>query len=748
MLVLGMISACTIDKPLPADTAECKSVSDCYAECRTAIDCVTGQCQFSDNPDGQASANQLPGDCVVRVCNGQGGVKKEPDPTDIPDDDNVCTLDICTGPMPEHKPLMEVVCYPGPPETKNVGSCKEGVIHCNGQGKFPPECEGAVLPAPETCATAVDDDCDGLINEEGSQCTCVPGSTTACYTGTSETLGIGACHEGTQTCLPGGTGYGPCTGDQLPTPENCDAAKIDEDCDGLVNEEGDKCHCGDGTVQADSGEDCDDGNADPTDSCVSCQAAKCGDGYVQMALGEECDDGNMDSLDACTTTCLVTRCGDGVVQPKKGEGCDDGNLMDGDACPADCQPHVIKVAAGAMHTCALFEDGRVKCWGGNALGQLGLGDTQVRGAVADQMGNALPVVDLGGAVVSLAAGSMHTCALFDDGRVKCWGANAFGQLGLGDTNARGDGPAEMGAALPSVNLGASALAVTAGSAHSCALLISGSVKCWGYGFFGQLGQGSRDNLGALPTDALDVLPAIELGTGRKANAVAAGQYHTCALLDDQTVKCWGSNEFGQLGQNDKTERGDDPGEMGDMLSAIDLGAGSIATLIASGAGHVCAVFNDKSVKCWGAGYFGQLGNGTTNNVGDDVGEMAQLGPVDLGSKNILQVSLGANHTCAKFDNGTLQCFGRGSYGQLGLGSAGWLGTMPGEIAMALPIDLGMNAEVGGFAAGSDHNCAINGQGHIKCWGRNDFGQLGLGDVEARGDEMNEMGDALPFVALW
>jgi alpha-tubulin suppressor-like RCC1 family protein len=141
--------------------------------------------------------------------------------------------------------------------------------------------------------------------------------------------------------------------------------------------------------------------------------------------------------------------------------------------------------------------GAVKCWGINTAGQLGLGDTQHRGDGPGEMGSNLPFVDLGTGktAVQIQGGSEHTCALLDDARLKCWGRNDYGQLGLGDTTWRGNEPAEMGNALPALNLGTGKTVIFAstGANHSCARLNNGSTKCWGYNLEGQLGVGDTSN---------------------------------------------------------------------------------------------------------------------------------------------------------------------------------------------------------------------------------------------------------------
>ncbi len=186
---------------------------------------------------------------------------------------------------------------------------------------------------------------------------------------------------------------------------------------------------------------------------------------------------------------------------------------------------------------------------------------------------------------AIAAGTGHTCVLLDNGSVRCWGLNSFGQLGVGDTANRGDATNEMGDKLPAVALGTgrSAVALAAGADHTCALLDDGSVKCWGRNDDGELGLGDTADRGDGTNQMGDNLPAVSLGTGRTAVAITAGADHTCALLDNGSVKCWGNNDFGQLGDGDNQVRGDNPGEMGDSLPAVSLGAGRTAVAITAGA---------------------------------------------------------------------------------------------------------------------------------------------------------------------
>jgi len=176
-------------------------------------------------------------------------------------------------------------------------------------------------------------------------------------------------------------------------------------------------------------------------------------------------------------------------------------------------------------------------------------------------------------VTAISAGGFHTCALLSSGAVKCWGFNHYGQLGLGRGNSRGDEDGEMGAALPVVDLGSgvTVTAISAGRFHTCALLSSGAVKCWGDNAYGQLGFGDMNSRGDEDGEMGAALPVVDLGSGVTVTAISAGGYHTCALLSSGAVKCWGDNANGQLGFGDTNRRGDEDGEMGAALPVVDLG---------------------------------------------------------------------------------------------------------------------------------------------------------------------------------
>lgn len=359
---------------------------------------------------------------------------------------------------------------------------------------------------------------------------------------------------------------------------------------------------------------------------------------------------------------------------------------------------VVSLAAGGFHTCVLLENGRVKCWGLNSMGQLGLGLTDNQGEdgfagdttlgdQAGEMGDNLATLDFGTGrtVTAVSANLYHSCVVLDNGSVKCWGRNDQGQLGVGDTNNRGDAPGEMGDSLPAITFGRPAVTVTTGASHSCALLNDGSVKCWGYNFYGQLGLGHANNVGDQPGETTSLV-SVDLGTGRTALSVAAGGDHTCAVLDDNTLKCWGRNDFGELGLGHTEHVGNDPDEMGNALAAVSLGAGRTAAGVTSAYSHTCAVLDDKTVKCWGYNQFGNLGVGDTSERGDEAGEMGDaLSTVSLGTgKQAAELSAGSYYTCSLFDDAAIKCWGLNSSGQLGLGDRAWRGDQPSDMGDNLP----------------------------------------------------------------
>jgi alpha-tubulin suppressor-like RCC1 family protein len=280
------------------------------------------------------------------------------------------------------------------------------------------------------------------------------------------------------------------------------------------------------------------------------------------------------------------------------------------------------IGAGAFHTCARLDDSSVRCWGFGGEGRLGYGNERSVGD--DETPGSVGPVDLGAGAAAISAGGGHTCAVLDGGDVRCWGFGNDGRLGYGNGNDIGDN--ETPASVGPVDLGAGrkAEAIGAGAFHTCARLDDSSVRCWGFGGEGRLGYGNERVIGDDETPG--AVGPVDLGAGRTAKAISAGDAHTCALLDDNSVRCWGFGKQGRLGYANTNDIGDDetPGSAG----PVDLGPGRTAVATSAGGRHTCARLDDGSVRCWGTGFTGRLGYCNEKDIGDDE-TPGSAGPVNL-----------------------------------------------------------------------------------------------------------------------
>ncbi|MEO1059332.1 MAG: hypothetical protein AAFY28_20700, partial [Actinomycetota bacterium] len=362
------------------------------------------------------------------------------------------------------------------------------------------------------------------------------------------------------------------------------------------------------------------------------------------------------------------------------------------------------VAAGGDHTCALTAAGAVTCWGDDVFGQLGNGDPR-SDAFAPTDPIALPQVD--GApttATAIAAGQNHTCAILSTGDVACWGQNDVGQLGLGAVGGDFETSPAGPVLLPSVDGNATtAVAISAGSSHTCAVLNTGDVTCWGSDSSGQLGNGGANENDPSPSAPL-LLPG-----DRTASEVSGGRQHTCAVLNDGAVTCWGSDADGQLGN------GPGSADVTAPSGTITLPNGSTAAAVSTGNAHTCARLSGGALTCWGADFFGQLGNGPAGP------EEAPNGTIDLGTNTTaLDVAASAGHTCAVLNTGAATCWGNDAFGQLGNG--------PGADNVATPtgtVALPGGASATAVSLGLRHSCALLAGGDITCWGADGSGQLGI-----------------------
>lgn len=380
------------------------------------------------------------------------------------------------------------------------------------------------------------------------------------------------------------------------------------------------------------------------------------------------------------------------------------------------------------HRCYV-KDGASKCSGGNSFGQLGVGDKNPH---VDAY-SALNPVDLGArfriARVENATGT--SCALSTMGELKCWGLNKDGQLGLGDVRPRGAEPTDLGDRLPMVDLGAKVVDVAVGRSHVCAVTEQGKLRCWGKGGAGQLGNEAPTSVGGQAGDQ-----PVTVDVGGTATRVRAGRSHTCVLLADKRIACFGDNSVGQLGIGSNVNVGDKPGSMGTNLARIDLGAHFVVAQVATGQDFSCALSELGLIKCWGSNDAGQLGTGSpVMTVGTKPEEMGDaLRPVDLGEDQFATgLQCGFTHCCATLLQNTMKCWGANDSGQLGLGdslSRGRGADMGDQLGF---VRLPPGERVASVNLVGNTTCATTESG-TRCWGANATGQLATGDRLNRGDK--------------
>lgn len=443
-----------------------------------------------------------------------------------------------------------------------------------------------------------------------------------------------------------------------------------------------------------------------------------------------------------------------------------------------------RITTGGSHACARFADGRAKCWGYNGFGQLGINNSVDHGDGNGLMGNGtgaagsglLPVIIPttsalnGRTIVAMGAGDDHTCAIVDNGNVFCWGHDTHGELGNGFTatsvGSNGSGDME---AISAVNLGAgrTAIQITLGNEMTCALLDDYSVKCWGWGLHGALGQGNTSD------STTPVL--VSLGTGRTVKEVSAGGTRACVILDNDALKCWGDNRWGQagLGLAVSNDVGDGASEMGDNLTAVNIG--SVTPLhLAVADGHICVLSTAGAVRCWGNDTWGQIanpaGNGSPSSLndctsssgrncwGDSSTEMGDNLPQPIASGGAVEVTVGYRQSCARLVTGPVKCWGTNEHGQIGLDTnvfplddVGDSGAEASALANAILKPARTPAELsgGGFFECVTYSAADGGQ--TQCWGSNSNGQIGMdntsGPLLKIGDNSGEMGNGLTDINL-
>jgi len=330
---------------------------------------------------------------------------------------------------------------------------------------------------------------------------------------------------------------------------------------------------------------------------------------------------------------------------------------------------VAAVSLSGSNACAVFEDGSMRCWGDNTYGQLG-NDSFVGGRYPEQSSGVPPILHAG-------VGAQHMCALTSEGCVWCWGDNSGGAIGASDL-------AGSLTPVPVDGLGKVAVLSTWGEAN-VALREDGKVFWWG----------RRGFAGFSPSPEL----WFDSAKGSLYRSVDIGSQFACGLRVDGKVECWGDNRYGQLGTGDEVDRSD-PTAIVDLNDVIQIAIGSWSA---------CAVRADKSLWCWGRNGHGQLGDGTIDD---------RPAPQQVALADVEEVTVVTSHTCARTTAGHVWCWGDNGFKQIGNGAMGDLIVQPWEI--------GSIEDARAIAAGSSATCAVRGDHDIWCWGYNKAGELGDG----------------------
>lgn len=350
------------------------------------------------------------------------------------------------------------------------------------------------------------------------------------------------------------------------------------------------------------------------------------------------------------------------------------------------------VSAGLNHTCAMMGtyNSRVKCWGRNEYGQIGDGTT------LDGPVEPTEVANLSG-VSMVAAGGYHTCALIaSNGSIKCWGYNAYGQLGNNSTMSIST-PAQVVDGFNNPVTGA--VVITAGLYHTCAAFADGNAQCWGQNANGQLGDGSLDD-SSTPLNVSGFLSDV--------TSISAGELHTCLVRSSTNiVQCFGNNSHGALGQTTGGDNQTTPGTVSGISNAVD---------VTCGAGLSCAHLSTGGLKCWGANSKGAVGDGTTTNANLPV-LVGAIGS-DTNAVEVGGSAFNANHSCAILDSTReVVCWGDGAQGQIGDSNNTQRNT---------PTLVSSLSDAQDITTGGSHTCAFTLPCGVTCWGNNTYGQLGDG----------------------
>ena len=353
-------------------------------------------------------------------------------------------------------------------------------------------------------------------------------------------------------------------------------------------------------------------------------------------------------------------------------------------------PRLARAEQTLVQVTAAYGDTCVRKIDGTAWcwGFDGLGD--LGDGTQNDSARPVPVVSVGAGLAGVSAGQDHTCALKSDGTVWCWGYDLYGQLGVG-TNDAWSTPVQVTA------LGNTIVQVSTGYFHTCARKSDGSVWCWGLNALGQLGDNTEND---------ESSPVQVAGLSGSVADVSAGFYHTCAVKTDGTVWCWGDNASGQIGDGSTTPRLT-PSEVSSL--------GGPAAEVSANNSFTCARRTDGTLWCWGGNTDGELGNGST------VPSSLPVQVNSLGS-SVIEVSAGDNGACARKNDHSLWCWGSNFEGNVGDGTT---------LRRLTPVPVTALGNAVAEVSMGVHTCARKTDGTVWCWGHNGNGQLGDGSTTSR-----------------
>lgn len=359
----------------------------------------------------------------------------------------------------------------------------------------------------------------------------------------------------------------------------------------------------------------------------------------------------------------------------------------------------VGVAGGVGHACAILSDSTVKCWGDNSGAQLGNGTSS---------GFATKATNVAGLsnVSKLFAGSLDTCARLGDATVKCWGSDYWAQFGDGLSGPQPGNSSNLritATAMPHLD---GIVDLAFGSFSNCGVFGDASVKCWGWNQYGELGNGTTGGLAQPPplgTGVIVKTPQPVVGLGGNAVAVSAGSSFACAILDDTSVKCWGKNTVGQLGNGTTTDS--------NVPVAVSGLTGAIA--IRSKFETTCVLLTSATVKCWGSNAYGQFGLGNTTSSSS---------PVAIPGTAVTGFSVNSTVICT-LSSGAARCAGSNTEGNLG--RSGGASTVPVNAGSISNVPLSGAVQITNMPF---TNCVLLDTSKVTCWGVASVGQTGSGST--------------------